>query len=164
MQTIPRNVSIFSIDRYLGQGTPYPHLSEANTTRAFLSEYVVGRMNSSTQRLLLIPGLFGDRDFEAAGTLAEQSLGLRKKLWDYWRWLSVDPSVAPAAGVMDQQHTLPFVAGGLSSGASRSNGVVAVAGMAVWHWMDFPTVAFTHIACIRPCRPFSHSVNVTGLV
>ena len=87
MPTIPRSLSIFSIDRYLGQGTPYPKLSEANTSRQFLSENVVAKMDPATQQLFVVPGLFGDADLKAGGSMVEQSLGLRKKLLDYWRWL-----------------------------------------------------------------------------
>ena len=84
MAAVPRNLSIFSIDRYLGQGTPYPQLSEANTSRQFLSDHVVAKMDAATQQLFVVPGLFGDRDLNAGGT------------WP----LTTQPSTAPPSAIL----------------------------------------------------------------
>jgi hypothetical protein len=68
------------------------------------------------QQLLLIPGLFGDRNHSRSGNQSRQSERLLAKLEDYWRWLSADPHVRSAA-------------------TSQS---IAVAGMLAWHFEDLP--------------------------
>ena len=69
----------------------------------------------------------------------EQSLGLRKKVLDYWRWLSVDPTVAPSASAITAAAASTTAAAPPDHGGARV-APVAVAGMAVWHWLNFPTL------------------------
>ena len=93
---LPQSLDIFSIDHYSchykGQPCETDPLAEVAELRKLLTTLVIPRLWPH-QRLMVIPGLFGDFNTTRSGPLARQEEMLLGKLEAYHRWVAVDKLV-----------------------------------------------------------------------
>ena len=76
---------MISIDMYAGAG-------EASASQAFYREYILPRM-ADHQRIILVPGLYGDRNVSRTGSMASQEAAVLHKLETFWAWARDDRRV-----------------------------------------------------------------------
>ena len=82
---VPDAIDVISIDMYAGAG-------EASASQAFYREYILPRM-ADHQRIILVPGLYGDRNVSRTGSMASQEAAVLHKLETFWAWARDDRRV-----------------------------------------------------------------------
>lgn len=81
---LPASLDQISIDTY-ERGA-----SEVATVQQFYKEHMAPKMRPH-QRLVLVPGLFGDSNLSTAGSVEQQEVALAAKLDAYWVWAQQQP-------------------------------------------------------------------------
>ena len=70
----------------------YAGAGEASASQAFYREYILPRM-ADHQRIILVPGLYGDRNVSRTGSMASQEAAVLHKLETFWAWARDDRRV-----------------------------------------------------------------------
>jgi hypothetical protein len=91
---LPPELDLISIDSYVGRnlcdGDP---AKELEVFKTFLEEQIRPRLQEH-QRVLRVPGLFGDRNTKRSGSMAEQEDYLLTKLEHYYNYAQSEPLIA----------------------------------------------------------------------
>ena len=102
-KSLPAELDFFSLDLYYGRcidlgSKPSCHpynidpMMEVNAVKAFVDAYIRPRLRPH-QRMMLVPGLFGDRMTNRSDTLNEQDTFLVGKLNGFYQLAKPDPGV-----------------------------------------------------------------------
>eukprot|EP01051_Picozoa_sp_SAG22_P004669 SAG22_NODE_257_length_13543_cov_26.100417_7_plen_348_part_00 len=113
-EKLPPELDLFGLDLYFGrciaepppmslslapaaEPSCHPHntdpMMEVRAVKAFVDAHVRPRLRPR-QRIMLVPGLFGDRALNRSGTMEDQETFLVDKLDGYYAWAQADPDVA----------------------------------------------------------------------
>ena len=68
--------------------------AESRQVRQIYERLLYPKLSSSSQRLMVVPGLFGDADGNRSGSLAEQDAFMLAKLRGYRQWMEEDTRIA----------------------------------------------------------------------
>lgn len=94
--TVPDSIDLISLDIYHHAGQINPAFrdpsTEVNTARKFVNAHVIPKLNMH-QRLLVVPGTFGDWNASRSGAIEEQQDGIVAKLNGFWAWAQSEPLI-----------------------------------------------------------------------
>jgi hypothetical protein len=89
---LPVELDLFSIDMYTGRSVSTDPNEELRNEQRMVRDWIKPRLHPH-QKIMLVPGLYGDRNTSRSGTMDEQEEYLMAKLEATVAWAKADPDM-----------------------------------------------------------------------